>query len=153
MSVTATATATPTAAPLVTAPGSGRLIRSLHTVRVLVETAELSVLDVLVRREEGPPMHIHDREDETFIVREGHVTFYVGDQQIDAPAGTVAMLPRGVPHTFALHGETARLTVICTPGGFEGMFDAIPLPVDMAVAEAAFARFGIRAVGPNPALA
>ena len=74
----------------------------------------------------------------------------LGDDVIDAPAGSCLMLPRGVPHTFAVEGERARTLVICTPGGFEGMFDAVPAPPDMAVAEKAFARFGIRVTGPHP---
>jgi hypothetical protein len=30
------------------------------------------------------------------------------------------------------------------------MFDAVPAPPDMAVAQAAFDRFGIRVTGPHP---
>jgi quercetin dioxygenase-like cupin family protein len=109
-----------------------------------------SVLEVSTRPGEEPPMHVHDREDETFYVLEGGLTLFVGDARHDAPAGACALLPRGVPHTFAVEGESVRMLVVCTPGGFEGMFDAVPAPVDMAIAQAAFARFGITVTGPNP---
>ena len=51
---------------------------------------------------------------------------FVGDGEHDAPAGACALLPRGVPHTFAVESGSARMLVVCTPGGFEGMFDAVP---------------------------
>jgi quercetin dioxygenase-like cupin family protein len=95
-------------------------------------------------------MHIHEREDETFHVLEGRLTLFVGGEEHDAPAGACALLPRGIPHTFAVESESVGMLVVCTPGGFEGMFDAVPAPVDMAVAEAAFERFGITVIGPNP---
>jgi quercetin dioxygenase-like cupin family protein len=137
-------------AAVVTPAGEARVIESFHTMRVLLETPGLSVLDTVAERGQEPPMHVHEREDETFLVTEGRVTVWVGDEVVDAPAGSCLMLPRGVPHTFAVEGERARMLVICTPGGFEGMFDAVPAPPDMAVAQAAFDRFGIRVTGPHP---
>ncbi|HEY3483049.1 MAG TPA: cupin domain-containing protein [Streptomyces sp.] len=55
---------------------------------------------------EGPPQHRHAQHDEGFYVVSGTVHFTVGDTTHVAPAGTLAMVPPGAPHTFANHGDT-----------------------------------------------
>lgn len=50
---------------------------------------------------DGPPQHRHARHDEGFYVVSGTARFTVGGTTYDAPAGTLAMIPPGVPHTFA----------------------------------------------------
>ena len=50
---------------------------------------------------EGPPQHRHTRHDEGFYVVSGTARFTVGTSVYDAPAGTLAMIPPGAPHTFA----------------------------------------------------
>ena len=50
---------------------------------------------------DGPPQHRHARHDEGFYVVSGTARFTVGTQTYDAPAGTLAMIPPGAPHTFA----------------------------------------------------
>jgi pimeloyl-ACP methyl ester carboxylesterase/mannose-6-phosphate isomerase-like protein (cupin superfamily) len=52
----------------------------------------------------GPPQHRHARHDEGFYVVSGTARFTVGTQTYDAPAGTLAMIPPGAPHTFANPG-------------------------------------------------
>jgi mannose-6-phosphate isomerase-like protein (cupin superfamily) len=54
---------------------------------------------------EGPPQHRHARHDEGFYVVSGTARFTVGDTSYDAPAGTLAMIPPGAPHTFANPGD------------------------------------------------
>ena len=75
-----------------------------------------------------PPMHVHQREDESFYVLEGRMGFVIGDTQIDAPAGTLVVLPRGVPHRFTLESEHVRVLNMCTPAGFEGFFRDLSEP-------------------------
>jgi mannose-6-phosphate isomerase-like protein (cupin superfamily) len=53
----------------------------------------------------GPPQHRHARHDEGFYVVRGTARFTVGDTSYDAPAGTLAMIPPGAPHTFANPGD------------------------------------------------
>ena len=50
---------------------------------------------------EGPPQHRHARHDEGFYIVSGTARFTVGTSVYDAPAGTLAMIPPGAPHTFA----------------------------------------------------
>ena len=49
----------------------------------------------------GPPQHRHARHDEGFYVVSGTARFTVGTTTYDAPAGTLAMIPPGAPHSFA----------------------------------------------------
>ena len=54
---------------------------------------------------DGPLQHRHARHDEGFYVVAGTARFTVGDKAYDAPAGTLVMVPSGVPHTFANPGD------------------------------------------------
>ncbi|WP_046732504.1 cupin domain-containing protein [Streptomyces humi] len=56
---------------------------------------------VLAPHTPGPPQHRHARHDEGFYVISGSVRFTVGDDDYDATAGTLVMVPPGAPHTFA----------------------------------------------------
>jgi mannose-6-phosphate isomerase-like protein (cupin superfamily) len=56
----------------------------------------------------GSPLHVHHREDEWFYVNEGALTFWVGGQLIDAPAGSFVYGPREIPHTFTVNGIPLR---------------------------------------------
>ena len=51
-------------------------------------------LEVNVGPGNGPPPHIHHREEEQFYVLEGELTFRVGDQTLQASTGDFV-------HTFA----------------------------------------------------
>jgi mannose-6-phosphate isomerase-like protein (cupin superfamily) len=46
------------------------------------------------------PRHYHPREDELFIVLEGHAAVTAGDHEFDAAAGTLVIVPATVPHDF-----------------------------------------------------
>src|SRR5690349_19802499 len=48
-----------------------------------------------------PPQHRHGRHDEGFYVVSGTARFTIVTTTYDAPAGTLAMIPPGAPHTFA----------------------------------------------------
>ncbi|MEU5703124.1 cupin domain-containing protein [Streptomyces aurantiacus] len=65
---------------------------------------------------QGPPQHRHAQHDEGFYVVSGTVHFTVGETTHEAPAGTLAMIPPGAPHTFAnLGDELAVLLNTFTP--------------------------------------
>jgi mannose-6-phosphate isomerase-like protein (cupin superfamily) len=56
----------------------------------------LSVFETTI--EAGPPLHVHDREDECFYVLSGELSIRCGGDAFDAPAGSFVYLPRGRPH-------------------------------------------------------
>src|SRR5918998_2679556 len=84
--------------------------------------------EALVRPGGEPPMHVHSREDETFYVLEGEITFQRGHERIDARPGDAVLMPRGIQHGFAVRTETARLLQAFTPGGLEQAFRALSEP-------------------------
>lgn len=102
----------------------------------------------------GPPTHVHDREDEIFIVLDGEITFDVAGRRFSrGPMGT-AFLPRGVPHSFMTGANGARALTVLIPGGFEDFFGELArnrfrMPQDMAAVAALAARYGSRFMGPG----
>lgn len=88
----------------------------------------------------GPPPHLHRREDESFFVLEGEITFTVDGRKVVATAGSFLQAPRNLPHAFKNEGSVpARLLILAVPAGFEkflaefaqpvSAFDSAPLPV------------------------
>ena len=73
----------------------------------------------------GPPLHVHDDEDEVVVLLEGTVAYRVGDATGEVGAGGLLWLPRGVPHAFAALGDQpVRFVTVVTPGGVEDFFRA-----------------------------
>jgi Cupin domain len=74
-------------------PGEGDAFSAVGDVyRVLAsgrQTGNVYALsEIRVSPNNGPPPHIHSREDESFFVLEGEVEFQVGDEKITALPGT-----------------------------------------------------------------
>ncbi|MFI9046827.1 cupin domain-containing protein [Streptomyces sp. NPDC053427] len=71
---------------------------------------------VLAPHTQGPPQHRHGQHDEGFYVLSGTVRFTVGDEDYEATAGTLVMVPPGTPHTFAnLTDQPAVMLSTFTP--------------------------------------
>jgi hypothetical protein len=50
----------------------------------------------------------------------------VGDEVLEAPAGSYVLKPRAIPHTFWNAGpEPARIIELITPAGFERFFERL----------------------------
>jgi mannose-6-phosphate isomerase-like protein (cupin superfamily) len=49
---------------------------------------------------QAAPRHHHPREDELFIILEGHAAVTAGDRELDAAADTLVIVPATVPHDF-----------------------------------------------------
>jgi quercetin dioxygenase-like cupin family protein len=47
---------------------------------------------------QATPSHRHPAEDELFVILEGHAAVLAGDHQLDAPAGSLVIVPANVPH-------------------------------------------------------
>ena len=106
---------------------------------------------------EGPPIHIHTREDESFHVLDGELEFQIGDQILLAKAGQWIYAPIGIPHTFRnVHSTNARLEFVFTPGGIEHYFEEVSevfrtRPMNWSnVANQVATKYGIQMLGiPN----
>jgi hypothetical protein len=66
--------------------------------------------------------------DEWFYVTEGALTFWVGGEVIEAPAGSFVYGPRDVPHTFVVSSPEARFLLVAEPAGFESFVRALSRP-------------------------
>ena len=75
----------------------------------------LSVFETCVGA--GPPLHVHDREDECFYILDGELSIRCGGDAFGAAAGSFVLLPRGRPHRFWAADRPARLLLIAVPGG------------------------------------
>ena len=154
-----------TAHAVVLGPGEGTPIWFLGNLMVVKATVQSTngaygLLESLVRAGASPPLHIHHREDEAFWVLEGSLTIRCGDETFQVGAGSYVFLPRGVPHTFRVDGDTpARMLTLLTPGGGEAFFVEggrpaeratlpPPGPPDLALLERVAHKFGSEFVGP-----
>ena len=123
---------------------------------------EYGLLEITVRAGDGSPWHVHPDEDEWFYVLEGAFTFYVGDTRLSLPAGSFALGPKGVPHTFIAEGpHGGKALVGFQPFLFEGFLREVgepatervlapPLegPPDMGRVAPVAARNGMVILGP-----
>jgi quercetin dioxygenase-like cupin family protein len=89
---------------------------------------QFALMEQVARKGNVPPRHIHHREDETFYVAEGEMTFSVGDRTIKATAGTMVFAPRDVAHSFTIDSEQVRMLVMVAPAGAEGFFKECSVP-------------------------
>jgi mannose-6-phosphate isomerase-like protein (cupin superfamily) len=104
----------------------------------------LSVFETTVQA--GPPLHVHDRDDECFYVLDGELSVRCGSDVFDAAAGSFVFLPRGRPHRFWARDTSARLLLIAVPGGIEDYFDQINNASDDVERHRIGELYGIRVV-------
>ncbi len=79
----------------------------------------------------GPPLHVHHREEEAFLILEGVVTFYIGDERLEAGPNTFVRGRTGIPHRFRNEtSEPARMLITLVPGGLEQMFLEVGTPLE-----------------------
>ena len=114
-----------------------------------------SILESQTMPKSGPPLHRHNREDESFYVLEGEYVFQVDGQRIPAGPGDSVYAPRGTAHTFQNVGTTAgRLLTMVQPAGLDEFFQDIDAATagtkipDMAVVLPIFEKYGLELLGP-----
>lgn len=146
-------------------PGGGEAIGPGMTIKLRSEQtggAFAVVEAVMPPRTQGPGLHMHTREDETFYILEGALRVRVGEQTVTVTAGSTVYMPRGVPHTFCNpFEEPVKALGIITPGGFERFFEdqaelmrSVPEGgrPDMAAMEAVGRKYGGVLLGPPMSL-
>jgi len=135
-----------TAAAAASPAAAGEPLWFLGTLaRIKLEGAgtggRLALWEGVLPRGAAPPLHSHP-QDETFYVLEGELTAWVvdgaaaGDGSLGwvdtaargCGAGAVVFAPGGVPHTFRVESDTARLLFLSTPAGIEDMVRALAEP-------------------------
>lgn len=147
--------------PVMLDAAEGRIVECLN-IRTVIKVSSassggsLGMAEMAVPPGEGPPMHIHRREDESFHVLEGRFRFWCDGRTFDGGAGATVMLPRDIPHTFVNIGDApGRLLALVTPGGFEAFFErchdrGLRVPEHIAALRALAAEFGMEFTGLKP---
>lgn len=126
----------------------------------------MSAVEFVAPKGFGPPLHQHDDEDEMMVILDGEIVFRSGDIETVAQPGATVHLPHGVPHTFQVLSDTARMVSITasrtTPPKFAEMVAALgdhtdepvlpaPMDIDPVEVAAVCAAHGIEVLGPPPA--
>ena len=124
--------------PTVQGPAGGPLT---FKVRGEQTGGRLTALENEIAPGDGPPLHTHANEDESWYVIEGELRFRLGEELSSAPAGSFVFVPRGTPHCFQNVGHSpARILVMFNPSGMERFFDRF---AELTVFEpSAFATIG-----------
>ena len=79
---------------------------------------------------EGPPLHIHSREDEAFYVLDGDIKVVDNDRDFVVGTGSFVFMPRGRVHRFQNARDIhSTILLLFIPGGFEGYFTEVGEPV------------------------
>ncbi len=134
---------------VVLGPGEGTTVQGpaggplTFKVRSDQTAGSLTAIENVIAPGDGPPLHRHEREGESWYVLEGRLRFKLGSEIREAPAGSFVFVPPGEPHCFQNVGdEPARILVLFSPGGMETFFDRFaelpPGPIDPG----AFAQLG-----------
>lgn len=144
----------------------GHFLNHLATLKTATgEDGAMSIVEFVAPRGFGPPLHLHHDEDELLLVMEGEVVFRWGDNELTATDGGMAYLPNGVPHSFQVLSDEARLFTVTAPSGgrarFASFVDALSTPsaepelpepgeIDPSRVAQVGVEHGIEILGPPP---
>jgi quercetin dioxygenase-like cupin family protein len=148
---------------LAPADGDARwFLGNLAVVKLTGEETDgqFSLVEALAARGDMPPLHVHHRDDETFLIIDGEMSMYVGDAALRGGPGSIFFAPRDVPHAYRVESDTARWRVISSPPAFaEFVLEtsmparALTLPSEPPMISPdelneTAARYGIEILGP-----
>lgn len=156
--------------PYLLARDEGRhahFLNHLATTKVTAgQAGTMTAIEFFAPRGFGPPLHVHDDEDEILVLLDGEMSFTSGEVDGVATTGGVAWLPHGRPHTFQVLSDTARFLSVTASTTGKPQFDrfvaalgtpttepTMPSPEEIDpghVAEVCSAH-GITVLGPPPA--
>jgi quercetin dioxygenase-like cupin family protein len=96
-------TGLPASQAIVVEPGGGeRLAARTRVATIKIGRDELALVEFeLEPGFEGPPLHTHDHQLDSFYVLEGEAGFQMGDERVLLDAGSFVAAPPGVLHTFS----------------------------------------------------
>lgn len=138
--------------------GGGRVVFKVTAGQA---DGEYAIIHDRMPRGKTTPLHLHETFDETMYVISGELLVHLDGKEYTAGAGSVASMPRGVPHAFLVTSEESEIIAIATPGdvferfvreGGEPAQDGgeIP-PLDIEKVKTAGERTGaMRVLGPPP---
>jgi len=143
--------------------GKDRIGRTLHVfgaeTSVKISSHDTggayAVMEASTPPSSGPPLHLHQREDEWWYILEGNFLFEIDDNSVHAGPGDTVFAPRGSRHTFQNIGTAlARTLVTVVPGGLDLFFQEVDATVpsdtlpDPAVILPIFRKYRLELLGP-----
>jgi mannose-6-phosphate isomerase-like protein (cupin superfamily) len=112
--------------PFCLADGEGERLAFSDAEFLIRASAETTGGSFSVIEESEPldtPRHVHESEDELFVILEGEHEFTIGAETFRAGPGSVVFAPRGVPHEHRrVVPRSGRFLTFVSPPGFEGFF-------------------------------
>jgi mannose-6-phosphate isomerase-like protein (cupin superfamily) len=111
-----------------------------------------TVIEGAIPPDAGPPLHVHQKEHETYYVLEGEFEFVCGEDRVTGGPGTFVFAPRGLPHRYKNIGTTpGRVIFGFTPGGIEAFFEELgKLPeLNPVILTEIAARYGMTILPPS----
>jgi mannose-6-phosphate isomerase-like protein (cupin superfamily) len=106
---------------VVVRPGEGHRVGNVEFLARTDDTPRFNLALITFQpHREGPPVHEHAAEDDSFYILEGELTVLVGDEELRAGPGTFVLVPPGVRHTIANRSDSvARFLNVHAPAGFD----------------------------------
>jgi mannose-6-phosphate isomerase-like protein (cupin superfamily) len=102
------------------------------SIRILASALEgndgICVVEHHMPHGDAPPLHVHHNEDEVFVVLYGTLQVEVGGQTRHLQAGDAALAPKGVPHSYRVESDAARVLTITRGRDFETMLRTMSRP-------------------------
>lgn len=105
---------TDVSSPIIAPPLAGNVLASIGEGFVIAESSDEGA-------PKGPPrpispLHLHRNDDEAWYVLQGVLQVQVGDDIVEARAGSAVLVPRGTPHTYwNPTQELVRYLLVMTP--------------------------------------
>ena len=104
----------------------------------------------------GPPLHVHDVQEDSFFVLAGVLTVQLDDEVVELGPGDFATAPPGVPHTATnanADQPSCRVLNLLTPGiGFDRYLadlTEVAATGDQDAVMRVHAQYGVTIVGPS----
>jgi oxalate decarboxylase/phosphoglucose isomerase-like protein (cupin superfamily) len=107
---------------VVVEPGQGRRVGNVEFLATTDDTPFFTLAMIVLRSGQGVDGHVHDGEDDSFLVVDGMLTLTVGDDRavVRAGPGTFVLVPSGTFHALANEGPAdVRFLNVHAPGGFD----------------------------------
>lgn len=103
-------------------PGQGHRVGNVEFLARTEDTPFFNLAIIVLTPGQGVDSHVHEAEDDSFLVIEGTLSLVVGDddRQLQAGPGTFVLVPAGTPHAIANAGPAeVRFLNVHAPGGFD----------------------------------
>jgi quercetin dioxygenase-like cupin family protein len=140
--------------------GEGRSIRVIdNDVTIKISSRHtggaFTVFEGQIMPLQGPPLHLHRDQDESWYVVDGEFKFEVDGQEIYASTGDTVFAPRGSWHTFQNIGaEPGVIVTTVIPGGLDIFFEELEAAAPRGTAPdpskmlPIFEKHGLELLGP-----